>query len=615
MERSTASITGASRGARDDAITERGKELSLYRVCRLCRCNIWDDTDTVFFADFSLVKRQVIRQGIPPALRCAVWLSNVFQAVHPRENSDYWHEYRTLQKAEALGQAYDRILDQILEAEKVEDETRREREERIQRLWQDISFPCLNHMTLPEGTTHSGKLAHKRVCMALQRLLGLLDLAPSVSSLVAVLLTAQSEAYAFCTVREMAHAPTAYFPVSKVEEIAWQKSFADVMGKLHPQTAEYLDDRGVFDDLSPLFRHFFLTILPLPFCCRIMDVYTFEGSKVIFRFGVALLVLFKKDAAEQLLTISNSEEWWKYLSQWARSPRFHFDMVVRKAYGIHGRAGLRQQMRFPRRHILRRIIRMEEERALQSHLVDQENTNEKTTSVFDTPSDPLGLQIPPLLLDPEEAVPEPVLAVPRSVRLNLAAWMPLTLRMVNLNLLFSTNCHGRTLEMFYNRVKHAKHTILLCEVLSSTKSESTVVGMYASQPWRPSPKVYGDGSCLLFRVQPDPRCWKWSPRGCTDMDASKLLELDHSEDTEYTRNNATALLEQFMVSTQSYISMGGNSDGSAGLRFNEDFTVAESSPAEGFGNEPLHGESESVFQVGLVEVYGIIQSLDGKTAI
>lgn len=558
----------------------------------------------------------MIRQGIPPALRCAVWLSNVFQAVHPHENTDYWHEYRTLQKAEALGQAYDRILDQILVAEKVEDETRREREERIQRLWQDIPFPRLDNTILPEGATNSGKLAHKRVCMSLQRLLGLLDLAPSVSSLVAVLLTAQSEAYAFCTVREMAHAPAAYFPVSKIEEVAWNKAFVDVMGKLHPQTAEYLDDRGVFDDLSPLFRHFFITILPLNICCRIMDVYTFEGSKVIFRFGVALLVLFKKDAAEQLLTISNAAEWWKFLRQWTYSPRFKFDMIVRKAYGIHGRAGLRQQMRFPRRHILRRIIRMEEERALQSNVADQEDTSEMaTTSVFDTPSDPLGLQIPPLPLDPDEAVPEPVLAVPRSVRLNLAAWMPLTLRMVNLNLLYSTNWHGRSLEMFYNRVQRAKHTLLLCEVLSSTKSESTVVGFYASQPWRPSPKVYGDGSCFLFRVQPDPRCWKWSPRACADIDASKLLELDYSEETEYSRNNATALLEQFMVSTHSYISMGGNPDGSAGLRFNEDFTVAESSPAEGFGNEALHGESESVFQVGLVEVYGVIQSLDGKTAI
>ncbi|GAX28204.1 hypothetical protein FisN_22Hh230 [Fistulifera solaris] len=562
----------------------------------------------------TLLLKGVIRQGIPPALRCAVWLSNVFQAVHPRETAEYWHEYRTLQKAEALGQAYDRILDQILYVEKVNDETRREREERVQQLWLDISFQPLKTMTYPEGTTIYGKLAHKRVCMSLQRLLGLIDLVPSVPFLVIVLLTAQSESYAFCTLREMAHAPNAYFPVSKIEEIAWGKAFGDVMEKLHPQTAEYLDDRGVFDDLSPMFRHFFTTILPLQFCCRIMDVYTLEGSKVLFRFGVALLVLFKKDAAEQLMTISNAEEWWRFMRQWAQSPRFNFDMIVRKAYGIHGRAGLRRPMRFPRRHILRRIIRMEEERALQSTFIGEEE-DEVAASLFDSPSEPLGLQIPPLLLDPDETVPEPVLAVPRAVRLSLAAWMPLTLRMVNLNLLFSTNCHGRTLEMFYNRVQRAKHTILLCEVLSSAMAETTIVGFYASQPWRPSPKVYGDGSCFLFRVQPDPRCWKWSPRVSSDMDASKLLDLDHSDDTDYSRNNATALLEQFMVSTQSYISMGGNSDGSAGLRFNEDFTVAESSTAEGFGNEPLHGESESVFQVGLVEVYGVVQSLDGKSVI
>jgi len=68
----------------------------------------------------------------------------------------------------------------------------------------------------------------------------------------------------------------------------------------------------------------------------------------------------------------------------------------------------------------------------------------------------------------------------------------------------------------------------------------------------------------------------------------------------------SALLEQFQVGTSSYISMGGNRDGTCGLRLNEDLTRAESAPAEGFNNEPLAGV-EGDLQIGLVEVYGLIR--------
>ena len=74
-----------------------------------------------------------------------------------------------------------------------------------------------------------------------------------------------------------------------------------------------------------------------------------------------------------------------------------------------------------------------------------------------------------------------------------------------------------------------------------------------------------------------------------------------------------ALLNQFMVSRDTFISMGGNKDGSSGFRINEDLTIGESSPAAGFDNEPLHGVGKgSVFSLGLVEVYGLVRQIDGR---
>jgi hypothetical protein len=39
-------------------------------------------------AALTLANSQMIRRGIPPALRCAVWLSNVIQAVHPHQSPE-----------------------------------------------------------------------------------------------------------------------------------------------------------------------------------------------------------------------------------------------------------------------------------------------------------------------------------------------------------------------------------------------------------------------------------------------------------------------------------------------------------------------------------------------
>ena len=303
-----------------------------------------------------------------------------------------------------------------------------------------------------------------------------------------------------------------------------------------------------------------------------------------------MLVLVKREASENLVTISNNEEFWEYLKTWTFNPRFNFEFLARKAYGLHGRM-VRRQLRFPGRVVLQRIIKLEEQRIKDEMMENDEEYEEG-------PSRPLGLMEREEYADREKITP--VLAASRESRTHLASWLPMAMKLTNLDLLYSTNYHGRSLERFYTHTKRAKHSFVLCEVLSG--DGKTVVGMYASQPWHASTQVYGDGECFLFRLEPNPKCWKWSPSR-----TNRQGNVDEQFD-----NNETALLEQFMVSTRSYISMGGNDDGSCGLRLNEDLTVGESSPAKGFDNEALHGLKSSVFDVGLVEVYGFCRQIDGR---
>ena len=83
-----------------------------------------------------------------------------------------------------------------------------------------------------------------------------------------------------------------------------------------------------------------------------------------------------------------------------------------------------------------------------------------------------------------------------SVRSKLAEWLPLALRFTKLDLIYTTNHHGRTIDNFYRHVSKAKHTVLLLEPLNTS---NLIVGCYASQTWHLSTRVYGDGNCFLFR--------------------------------------------------------------------------------------------------------------------
>jgi TLD/Rab-GTPase-TBC domain len=588
----------------------------------------------------------MLRNGIPPALRCAVQLSNIVQVVHPHQTSEYWHEYRTLAKVRALDYAYDSLLLRILNEntklssassmlEEISNNEVAPTNKQLNAIWEAMETLSYGRpetravQDLWPSCTPSGRLALKRVLLAFEQCIGV-DYAPLVPMLASILLTSMSESYAFTALREMGHSVAYYFPSSRMEHAASCCALGDILRKLHPQTASYLEDRGVLDveGLAPIFQDFFVDVLPFEYVQRIMDIYTFEGSKVLFRFGVALLVLYKVESAEQLITISNADEWWHTMKLWSHSGRFHFELVVRKAYGVHGR--LRRPMRFPRRSIIQRIVQMEEDRIRQD-----ENFNEDGL-YQEPPARPLGLVSPqPLPMDaygnPGEAV-EAVLAQSVQVRQLIAQWLPLSLRLTNLDLLYSTSYHGRTLERFYEHVKHARNTILFCEVLPTTQQHNmpngtsppvgtkpSIVGMYASQVWRISSKVYGDGGCFLFRAEPNAVCWKWQPSRTGPVSSGSHHQTSILDDVELEcddskTNNEAALLEQFMVGTREYISMGGNPDGTCGLRINEDLTKGESSTASGFNNEPLHGadQSSSLFEIGLVEVYGLVRQIDGR---
>mmetsp|Transcript_7017 Transcript_7017/g.10639 ORF Transcript_7017/g.10639 Transcript_7017/m.10639 type:complete len:589 (-) Transcript_7017:1544-3310(-) len=522
-----------------------------------------------------LLLKGMIRQGVPPILRCAVWTSSIIYTCNPQKSKGYSDNYRTVGNAQLVNSVWETVLQQMFP------------DESDFRHASSPNFGNTNHIQYQIGNiSDTGNQALAHVLCGIEQFVGL-EFCPLLPPLCALFLRYMPDAYAFYCLREMSHNSINYFPITQLEHYGWCHAFANILKRLHPQTAASMEQNGSLTPggLDPIFRHFFLPILPYDSVLRILDIYTLEGHKVIFRFGVALLCMFMKDVVRTGISITTSHQWWQSLRHYSHSDSFRFVILCKKAYGYHGNR-LRKRLRFPRRRILDRIIKFEQDRA----------ESEIEFESIESPQKPLGL------LDNNGIA----LAKQANNRAILAKWLTPSLKLTKLDLVFSTNIHGRTLDLFYQHVKGCAPSILLCQVLNN----NAVIGVFASQEWVQSSQVYGDGECFLFRLDPDPQCWKWK------VDASLSFNEEGSDSSsasfEMNNNKSIALMEQFMVGRENFISMGGNDDGGCGFRLNEDFTKGESCRAKGFENDPL--PLLNSFDVGVVEVYQFARAIDGKTA-
>ena len=218
-------------------------------------------------------------------MRCALWLSNVIQAVRPHQGPEDWHSYRTLGKVQTLDHAYETLLRTMVVGEQTTSNNNNKKStpsgshmdmdknngtESIfvvtERLWKERPIPTYGLVAGSEayqkisGITDRGRMALKRVLIALEHVLGIMEHAPMVPTLTALLLTTMSESYVFTAIREMAHDTAWFLPISKREHAGYCCAFRRIMFRLHEQTATYLDDRGILDvdSLHYIFRDLFV---------------------------------------------------------------------------------------------------------------------------------------------------------------------------------------------------------------------------------------------------------------------------------------------------------------------------------------------------------------------
>ncbi len=280
--------------------------------------------------------------------------------------------------------------------------------------------------------------------------------------------------------------------------------------------------------LTPILKRFFAPILRREHVLRVMDIFTGEGAHAIFRIGTTLCCLAHAHLGETVREhCDNAAVFWEGVRRFTHSKHFQFDIFLNhQAYGVQKSLRILTRPIFPGRDFVSRLIANNEEWA---------EKNESTVSIHED-TKPLGLVEGGHPIQLAKHSPE---------RLILSQWLPPALQSTKLDLIYSSNHHGRSLDMFYRCCSPARHTLTIMEVLGT----DIVIGMYATQTWHNNPDGYGDGGCFLFRLKPNPQCFRYT------IGESHVPSYN---DVEQVEQNTSCLDDagQLMISSREFISMG-----------------------------------------------------------
>lgn len=425
-----------------------------------------------------------------------------------------------------------------------------------------------------------------------------LEFCPLLPDLLCYLLSYMPESYAYATLRQMVQNDSSYYlPLSRVQYLAWCKTFADLMYKCFPQTASVMEGIGALDPIGlvPILKRLFTPLLRRKHVLRILDIYTYEGSHVIFRIGTTLCCLAHAHLGALVREhCDNAAVFWEGVRRFTHSKHFKFDIFLQhQAYGVQKSMRILTRPIFPNRDVVSRLISTNETWA-------EENVS--TVSIHEDKK-PLGLVVD--CMYPMELIKA------SGERLQLAQWLSPALQSTKLDLIYSSNHHGRSLDMFYRCCSTSRHTLTVMEVLGK---DARVIGMYATQTWHNNPNGYGDGECFLFRLKPNPERFRYSigktNRHTTIGSFDTIDAGQHDGGVESSMSNSVEDAGQLMISGRTFISMGVGEGGASGLRINEDMTRGSTSKSIGSENDVLVGDGVEVFDIGLVEVYRFIREVD-----
>lgn len=529
------------------------------------------------------------RRSISPILRSSVWMVSIIRNSNLFDDDSNPDEFGSLKKVQYLELSWRAALEQAIPNLTDEDFSNFPRFG-VSTLNMKEVLLCPNYNAdddqdyIDPSMIGSCRDALKRVLITLNHITGV-ECCYLIPDIAIILLSHMPESHAFYALREIINnvdnnGDNRYVQVTRMNHYVSCKTFCDLFKKLHPKLAKKLDKFGVLSvrGVDPIFKRFFAQILKRKHILRLMDIYVIDGYKSLIRFGISLIVMFDSEVSYEEEKIINALSYWNEVSVFVRSRYFSFDKLVANMYGTR-KIGFRQISisLFPNRNRIASVMKS--------------NENWANSLEFPTYTTSSNNNLEKEHLNPISFVDhgtnndiQCMLITPHNFRINLRTWLPDILKhTTKLDLIYSTNYHGRTLESLYNKCSKNKYTLTLIQVIET----GGVIGFFVSRPWKRN-LADCSGECFLFSLSPIAGCYKW-----------KYLEKS----------------EQItMIGQDDYLGMGLNKNGSCGFRMNEDLTEGESYSSEIFGNVPLAGDDVKEFEIGIVEVYQFLRIADEKPA-
>ena len=274
------------------------------------------------------LKHIIRKEGVPPALRCAVWITNVVAVCHPQREEKEISDYGTLRKVRVLEYGWDVAQHDLFPDSSDEQSATMP----LFGLTDEQMLELLEYYDVSK----KGKASMKKILFAAQHVLGL-EYCPLLPDIVCILLSYMTESYAYAIVREMANNPNHYFPTNKEEHIAWCFAFLDLLRKnnVNRNATHFLRPKH----MDPIFKQFLRPILIKEQVLKLFDIYTLEGAKAFFRIGTCLLTLSQATAIiscagiEQHIRLDPEHEFWNHVQKVTHSTTFHWNILLQQAYG------------------------------------------------------------------------------------------------------------------------------------------------------------------------------------------------------------------------------------------------------------------------------------------
>eukprot|EP00903_Cladosiphon_okamuranus_P022524 g20721.t1 len=350
-----------------------------------------------------------------------------------------------------------------------------------------------------------GRAAVRRLLVTIKHMQAI-EWCPSLLDIVPVLLIYMPESCVYGVVDELWVMRPLFFPHSEGEFEAWAATFKNMVKDFFPQTSKEMSKCGADEPehLSQILLRMFVPILPLRYLVVVWDAWFCEGSKVIFRYGLALLKMYKKRLKTLKLKPGQGAQWWAKLRDWVHEPSFSFPELTSKAFNLRTRGGLR-----PVSWAMLENYHDKNEAEVRSRMDRVAGAKLDQNGVAaDRADEAQPFFWPPFQLT--ATFPPPALLAGLPARAKLVKWVPEILRHKRLRVVFTTEIHGYNLELLYSHCRTVSPSLLVVEA-----ANGAVVGGFCSDAWQyPHAKqtqggMYGNGQCFLFRLDPNPTTFRW----------------------------------------------------------------------------------------------------------